>query len=60
VPENSKKANKQQTGSPDETETEMPRSNKAYVRKQKPLKLTIEDRVPENDDEYNAKHNRGN
>jgi cell division protein FtsB len=48
VPENSKKAKKQQTGSPDETE--MPRSNKAYVRKRKPLKLTIKDLVPENDD----------
>jgi hypothetical protein len=53
VPENSKKAKKQQTGSPDETETEteMPRSNKAYVRKRKPLKLTMEDLVPENDDD---------
>jgi hypothetical protein len=53
VPENSKKAKKQQTGSPDEpeTETEMPRSNKAYVRKRKPLNLTIEDLVPENDDD---------
>jgi hypothetical protein len=51
VPENSKKAKKQQTNSPDETEMEMPRSNKAYVRKRKPLKLTIEDLVAENDDD---------
>jgi hypothetical protein len=51
VPENAKKAKKQQTaGSPDD-ETEMPRSNKAYVRKRKPLKLTINNHVPENDDD---------
>jgi hypothetical protein len=29
----------------------MPRSNKDYVRKRKPMKLTMEDLEPENDDD---------